>query len=162
MWRFHSCLHLRHRPLVAPTPYGLMITVVRLDLLRLSTSAVLPAEDKYSGDLVHTIVSTLPNLSSRHLNPPSSLPPELPFLPLTIRGITELWLSHSTSASGWNTHCLISLLKMERRLEIHFPSIRHSHIPTMCRVWRWGSLIERKTGPTSDWIHLRLASARQR
>lgn len=40
-------LHLspppRHRPLVAPTPYGPMIAAARLDLLRLSTSAVLLA-----------------------------------------------------------------------------------------------------------------------
>lgn len=62
----------------------------RLDLLRLGPSAALPAEDEYSGDLVHTIVSALPNLSPRHLIPPSSLPPELPFLPPSIRGITEL------------------------------------------------------------------------
>lgn len=44
-----------------------------------------------------------------------------PFLPPSIRSITELWLSHFNIASGCNTQSLISLLKREGIREIHFP-----------------------------------------
>ncbi len=71
-----------------------------------------------------------------HPSPLSSfiIPPSwAPFLPPSIRSITELWLSHFNITSGCNPQCLISLLKRDGIIEIHFSSHRHPH-----GVTRWG------------------------
>lgn len=69
-----------------------------------------------------------PSLVPSFIVPPSWAP----FLPPSIRSITELWLSHFNIASGCNTQCLISLLKREGMIEIHFPSLQHPHSVTRC------------------------------
>lgn len=69
-----------------------------------------------------------PSLAPSFIVPPSWAP----FYPLSIRSITELWLSHFNITSGCKTKGLISLLNRERIVEIHFPSLQHPHSITRC------------------------------
>lgn len=99
--------------------------------------------------------TAIPHPPHPSLVPSIILPSWAPFLPLSIRSITELWLSHFNIPQGCNTQNIISLLKMKWIIKICFPSLQHPHSVPWCGPARWQRGVRKESHVIAGCPHCR-------